>query len=361
MAWFGVHNLSHWALVGISAAFILASTFANLVGVRFVAWLNNMSVTAELCGAGLVIIGVPIAILVSHVHTNSAHYFFTTQGQVKGSIILPLLYASLLSVYIVSAFDLSGTGAEETKKAASVVPTEAVRANVMSWLIGAAFIGMILLVMRDVAGTVNNTDVSGPITFVLNPVLGTFLGTFWEVLAVFALFVNAIILQLGAARVFWAQARDGRFPAPRRVARLNKHRVPVEGIWIAGIISFILTVYSSLFNVLIAMLACSWAAAYGTLALFGLRVRMQGGLPERPYVLKWWKLWYPVAIVWSYIFIGVMIYQNPSQVGVGCAGAFVLGFVIYYVLVPRDDSQASMVTERPVTGHFAEGVEPAID
>jgi hypothetical protein len=31
------------------------------------------------------------------------------------------------------------------------------------------------------------------------------------------------------------------------------------------------------------------------------------------------------------------------------------------VLVPRDDSQASMVTERPVTGTFAEGVQPAVD
>jgi amino acid transporter len=347
MAWFGVHNLSHWALVGISGGFILASTFANLVGVRFVAWLNNMSVTAELAGAGIVIIGVPIAIIfTSGVHTNTFHYFFTTQGTVKGSILLPLAYASLLSVYIVSAFDLSGTGAEETKKASSVVPTEAVRANVMSWLIGAAFIAVILLVMKDVSATVKNTDVSGPITFVLNPVLGHFMGTFWEVLAVFALFVNGIILQLGAARVFWAQARDGRFPAARYVTKLNKHRVPVVGIWIAGVISVLLTVYSSVFNVIIALLACSWAAAYGTLAVFGLRARMQGALPERPYELKWWKLWYPVAIVWSYIFIGVMVYQNPSQVGVGCAVIFVLGFVIYYVLVPRDDSGRSMVVEQ---------------
>jgi amino acid transporter len=351
MAWFGVHNLSHWALVGISAGFILASTFANLVGVRFVSWLNNMSVTAELAGAALVIIGVPIAIIfTSGVHTNTFHYFFTTQGTVKGSILLPLAYASLLSVYIVSAFDLSGTGAEETKMASSVVPTEAVRANVLSWLIGAAFIAVILLVMKDVAGTIANTDVSGPITFVLNPVLGTFLGTFWEALAVFALFVNAIILQLGAARVFWAQARDGRFPAARLVTKLNRHRVPVAGIWIAGFIAFILTVYSSLFNVLIAMLACAWAAAYGTLAVFGLRARLSGGLPDRPYKLKWWKLWYPVAIIWSYVFIFVMIYQNPSQVGVGCAGAFVLGFVIYYLFVPRNDNQRSMVVD--------EGTEP---
>lgn len=361
MAWFGVHNLSHWALVGISAAMILASTFANLVGVRFVAWLNNLSVRAELLGAAIVIIGIPVAIIfTSHVHTNSAHYFFTTQGTVKGSILLPLCYASLLSVYIVSAFDLSGTGAEETKQASSVVPTEAVRANVLSWLIGAVFIAMILLVMKNVSATIANTGVSGPITYVLNPVLGKFMGTFWEVLAVFALFVNAIILQLGAARVFWAQARDGRFPAPRQVVKLNRHRVPVAGIWIAGFIAFILTVYSSLFNVLIAMLACSWAAAYGTLAVFGLRARLKGGLPDRPYKLKWWKLWYPVAIVWSYIFIGIMIYQNPSQVGVGCAGAFVLGFLIYFLFVPRDDSRRSMVVDEDPDPTPPETMQPVL-
>jgi hypothetical protein len=47
----------------------------------------------------------------------------------------PLLYASLMSVYIVSAFDLSGTASEETKHASRVVPTTAVTANVLAWLI----------------------------------------------------------------------------------------------------------------------------------------------------------------------------------------------------------------------------------
>ena len=346
MAWFGVAHLSHWGLVGISAVFLIASTFANLVGVRFVSWLNNMSVAAELAGAALVIIGLPIAFLfVSHAHVNTVHYLFTTQGTVKGSIILPLLYASLLSVYIVSAFDISGTAAEETKQAAKVVPKEAVRANVMSWLIGAAFICVLLLGMKSVPGTINNTDVSGPVSFILKPEIGAFLATFWEVLAVFALLVNAVILQQAGARVIWAQARDGRWPAPRLMSKLNKNRVPVAAVWVGGIIAFLSTVYSSVFTVLIAMLAVGWAAAYGVLAAVGMRARIRGELPERPYVLRWWKLWYPVAIIWSFFFCGVMIYQNPSQVGVGCAGAFVIGILAYYLLVPRDDREATMLTE----------------
>jgi amino acid transporter len=204
-----VINLSHWALVGISAGLILASTIINLLGVRVVAWLNNMRVASELSGAALVIIGLPIAfIFLSHVHVNSFHYLFTTQGTVKGSIILPLLYASLLSVYIVSAFDISGTAGEETKKAASVVPTEAVRTNVMSWLVGAAFIAVVVLGMSSVSKTITNTDVSGPISYILRPELGSPLATIFEALAVFALFVNAVILQQAGARVIWAQARD---------------------------------------------------------------------------------------------------------------------------------------------------------
>jgi amino acid transporter len=103
------------------------------------------------------------------------------------------------------------------------------------------------------------------------------------------------------------------------VAKLNQHRVPVLGIWIGGVIAVLSTVYSSAFNVLIAMLAVGWAGAYGVTILVGLRARLREGLPERPYKLKWWKLWYPLGIFWSFFFCVVMICQNPGQVGVGCA------------------------------------------
>ncbi len=348
MAWFGVSTLTHWELVGVSAAFILLAAFGNLVGVWFVSVLNNMSVAAELFGAALVIIGLPIAfIFVSHAHVNSVHYLFTTQGTVKGSIILPLLYASLLSVYVVSAFDISGTAGEETKGASRVVPREAVRANVMSWLIGAAMLCTLLFAMSSVSRTLSNTYDAGPISYILRPEIGSVLARLFEVVGVFALFVNGVILLQAGARVMWAQARDGRFPAPHAVGLLNKHRVPVIGIWIGVVIAILSTVYSSAFTVLVALLAVGWAAAYGVLAVYGFRARLRNELPERPFVLKWWKLWYPVAIIWSFFFIGIVVYQDPRHVGLGSLGALIVGLILYYVFVPRDDSKK--ITEYLVT------------
>lgn len=40
---------------------------------------------------------------------------FTTSGQVKGSILLPLLYAALLPAIVINGFDVSGNAGEEPK------------------------------------------------------------------------------------------------------------------------------------------------------------------------------------------------------------------------------------------------------
>jgi hypothetical protein len=74
------------------------------------------------------------------------------------------------------------------------------------------------------------------------------------------------------------------------------------------------------------------------LLIIGYRAKLQGLLPEHPYKPRMWKVLYPVAIGWSILFCVVLIYQNPRQVGLGTLGAVVIGLILYYVLVPKDDS-----------------------
>jgi amino acid transporter len=336
MSWFGVDSLTHWQLVGVSALLIVLSTIANLFGVRVVAFLNNLSVVAELAGAALVVVGLAAAFIFSrHAHVNSFHYLFTTQGTVKGSIILPLLYACLLSVYIVSAFDVSGTAGEETKRASRTVPATAVTANALAWIVGTVVILTLVLGIGNFAAVLGSGN---PVGTILHSEIGAAFAAIVTVLAVFALWVNAVILQLAGARVIWAQARDGRFPAARLFARLNREKIPYAGIILGGAIAIAVTFYSSLFAVLIALLAIGWAGAYTVLLIIGYRAKLQGLLPEHPYKPRMWKVLYPVAIGWSILFCVVLIYQNPRQVGLGTLGAVVIGLILYYVLVPKDDS-----------------------
>jgi amino acid transporter len=333
MAWLGFDNLTHWQMVGVSALLVVASTVANLLGVRIVAWLNNASVVAELSAAALIIVGLVLAFIFNkHAHVNSVHYLFTTDGTVKGSVVLPLLFASLFAVFVVSAFDVSGTAGEETKNAARAVPTAAIAANAATWLIGT----VVLLVL--VLGINNLPDVLGaenPVGEILRSNIAQSAATVFTVLAVFALWINAVILQLAGARVIWAQARDGHFPAPRLFARLNHEKIPYAGVILGGVIAIALTVYSSLFAVLIAMLAIAWAGAYGVLLVIGYRTRLRNKLPERPFTVRYWRILYPVCIIWSFVVVAVLIYQDPIHVGIGTVGAGVIGIVVYYLFVPN--------------------------
>jgi amino acid transporter len=345
MSWFGVEHLTHWQLVGVSALLIVMSTIANLFGVRVVAFLNNLSVMAELAGSALIVIGLALAFVFSHhAHVNNFHYLFTTQGTVKGSIILPLLYACLLSVYIVSAFDVSGTAGEETKRASRTVPTTAVTANALAWIVGTVVILMLVLGIGNFSAVLGSAN---PVGAILHSEIGQTFAVVVTVLAVFALWINAVILQLAGARVIWAQARDGRFPAARLFARLNREKIPYAGIILGGAIAIAVTLYSSLFAVLIALLAIGWAGAYTVLLIVGYRAKLRGRLPEHPYSPRLWKLLYPVAIGWSVLFCAVLIYQNPRQVGLGTLGAVVIGIILYYVLVPKHDAIPAL-EEQPV-------------
>jgi amino acid transporter len=134
--------------------------------------------------------------------------------------------------------------------------------------------------VSKVLGAVN------PVQLIMQTEVGKPLATAFTVLAVFALWVNAMILQLAAARVMWAQARDGKFPFPHLFGKLNRERVPHFGICTAGVIAFAMTLYSSLFNVIIAILAIGFCAGYAVLLMVGLRAKLRGELPERPFRLR---------------------------------------------------------------------------
>jgi amino acid transporter len=209
----------------------------------------------------------------------------------------------------------------------------------MAWIIGTVVILTLLLGISNFSAVLGSGN---PVGTILDSEIGKAFAAIVTVLAVFALWVNAVILQLAGARVMWAQARDGRFPAARLFARLNREKIPYAGIILGGVIAIAVTLYSSLFAVLIALLAIGWAGAYTVLLIIGYRAKRQGRLPEHPYKPRMWKILYPVAIGWSILFCAVLIYQNPRQVGLGTLGSVVIGLILYYTLVPKKDSAPAM-------------------
>lgn len=326
MAWFGVTDLSHWESVGVAAVIIFATTCVNLMRVRVVAIVNNIGVGTELLASAVVIFGCIIAWLFFGKHHNGVSFLTHSQGVAGDDLLLPVLYSVLLAAFIVSGFDVSGTAGEETHDASRQVPKQAIRANIATLVIGTLVLLMLMLAVPSVQGTL---DSESPVRYILTSVLGSPLARVFEILAVLALLVNGMVLQLAGARVLWAQARDGAFLGAGWIRKVNRERVPSRGVIVAGLVAFAVTLYSSLFNILAAMLAVSWAAAYMLALMVGLRSRMRGELPDRPYVLRGGNFWYALAIVWSAFIVFILVYQTPGKVGLGTLGIIVVGLVLY--------------------------------
>jgi amino acid transporter len=328
MSWFGFSDLGHWQLVGVSGLLILGTTLVNLLSVKVVSRINNAGVTAELVSATVIIVGCLIAFLFFGRQQQPLSFLATTGGVAEGSIILPLLYSTLLAAFIVSGFDVSGTAGEETHNASREVPRQAIRANVATLVIGSAVLLLLLLSVPSVPGVLESES---PVKYILTPVIGGPLAEVLEVAAVISLLVNGMILQLAGARVLWAQARDGAFVGAGWMRRLNKEQIPVNGVLVSGLVAFAITLYSSLVTILAAILAVTWAFAYLVALIVGLRSRLRGRLPERPFVLRNGTFWYVVAIVWSAVIILTLVYQEPTTVGLGLVGLVVAGLVVYAV------------------------------
>ncbi|MGW0877501.1 APC family permease [Streptomyces sp. NPDC002740] len=342
LGWFGV-SVGHWGLVGAAAGLILVSTLINVASVKLSTRFVNAGVVATLIACALVTVGVVAALIFGDDPVHGAGYLFTSDGTVKGSIIMPLLYAALLPCIVLNGFDVSGNASEETKDAARAVPKAMVRANLGSYGFGTVVILLLILAMGRVTDTLASVQ---PVTFILSPVLGHDLAKIFEALAVLGLFVSAVVLQLAGARVLWAQARDNKLPLSSRFAALNKEHVPAFAVWITAGVAVLSTLWSSLYVVLIAMTVVLWVAGYGVLLTVMWIGKLRGTVPTAAYRVRGWRVIFPLTIVWSLSLCVVLIYQNPRQVGLGLLIAFVAGLVVYAVSPARNSGRHPV---RPVS------------
>ena len=357
LSWFGVNLTGHWQTFGWAVILIVASTVINLTAVKIAAAFNNtVGVVAEFFAIAIVIIGVIIAVIATGHHFNGVGTLTSTGGILAHgqSAVLPFLFALLVPVFVISGFDVNGTAGEETGHASRTVPRAMLIANFATFAIGTVMVLFTVLLIHDPAAAAHSPDV---IRYVLGPVLGSATATTFEVLAVVSLFVNMMILQLTAARVMWAQARDGQAPFPRAMTRLSKDRVPVTAVIVAAVIAVLLIVYTGLLTVLLSMTAILWAAGYAMLIAVLIYAKYRKLLPARPFRNgRWSPLVDGLALIWSVVFCVILIKSNPKDIGWGFAGTIAVGIILYYVLIPgkrrgvlRDVRSDSEIEESGVT------------
>jgi amino acid transporter len=336
LSWFGVTLTGHWQTLGWAVLLIALSTIINLTAVKIAAAFNNtVGVIAEFIAIGIVIIGVLAAVLFTGHSFTSPHTLFTTSGLVHGSAFLPFLFALLVPVFVISGFDVNGTAGEETEHAARTVPRAMLTANFATFAIGTVLVLLTVLLIRNPAQAVDGTH-PDIIKYALGLVLPSWVATTFEVMAVVSLFVNMMILQLTAARVMWAQARDGQAPFPRTLTKLSRERISITAVIVGAVLAVLLIAYTGLLTVLLSMVAILWAAGYAVVVGVLIYAKRRRLLPVRPFSNgRWSPLVDWTALIWSVVFCAILIKQNPKLVGGGFAGTIAIGIFLYFVLIPR--------------------------
>ncbi|MDT2006633.1 APC family permease [Rhodococcus opacus] len=331
-SWFGYTDLSPTTTTLWALGLIAFVTIVNISGVRIAALLNNLGVFAEIAGI-IVIIGA--LVFFKYDRAPSATLFDTGGTTTTAALwFAPFLFAMMLPAFTISSFDATGNAAEETKNAARNAPLGTVLANTSAYIVGIVFIYLLVRAIPNVDDVVASDT---PVKLILDSSVGSTTTVIFEAMAILALIANMAMVQLTAVRVLWSQARDRQIPAARWFHKLNGNKIPINATLVVAGLSVLFAMWSSLLAVLAALTALAWALAYGVVVTVGLPAVLKKKLPPHPFNLgKLAPLVFVVAVLWSVVLCGILIWSDWLRVGVGMLVVIVLGFGIY-ALIPAVD------------------------
>jgi amino acid transporter len=336
--WLGISTPDFTQTTIIAAVVIALITAINIVGIRFASVINNIGVLAELFGLSTVIV-----LLLFHGLHQSPSFLFEHGGTDANGLLVPFLTVLLMPVFIIGSFDSTGHVGEETKDAATTAPRGVLIANFGSYIYAIIALVILLLAIPDLGEAMKST---APITYIVTQNLGETIANVLIAVVVVSFIVNMQILELTAGRIFWAQARDGQAPAAGWLRKVGSSATPTNATIVAGIFAFAFTLYSSALAVLAAASALGQIGSYAVTMAAGILGKRRGTLPKRPWNYgRWTPIIDWVAVIWAFFVSGVIVWQNPSQVGPGALGIVVAGLLIYYLGIPS--SRRGVMTVEP--------------
>ena len=195
-----------WATWPLLVAILGSHAALNVVSVRVVARLNDLSATVHLVGV-LVLVGLLFAFGKAHPFSWVAETGFTTRPD--GSYPLGFLNALILGMWTFTGFDASAHVSEETHDPARRAPWGIVSAVVVSAVAGYALVVALTLAIEDLPAT---AAADQPALFVLRHALGEGVGRAAMGLAILAMWFCGLSSVTSASRMLFAFARDEGLP-----------------------------------------------------------------------------------------------------------------------------------------------------
>ncbi len=327
----GTARLITVLLLVIQAVIVIAS-------VRIVGWTNSLAVVVELAIVVLLGIALVVAVLVTGdgstatlfsqgIAGGDPHYFAVGGG---------LMAATIMGLSTLVGFEASANMAEEAKD-----PFRSVPRAIVGSVVAAAVLGMLFVIALTVAITdVRRVSESGsPVAEIMRDQFGPVLERPLLVVIGFAFFAAALVAMAAAARMVFAMARDGRFPAHslfKKVNRRTQTPIPATLLVLALGIGLMIVMPGGALIQLILAGAIFMFLAYAITIVLYLAVRSRLDRQEGAWDLGRFEM--PVAIValvWVVVALFVAIVTSATAAPLLIVVGLVLAGGVYFVYLLR--------------------------
>jgi amino acid transporter len=281
----------------ITYAIILAvHATMNILGIRLVALLNDISVWWHIGGV-LLIVG---ALLFFAPHNPGGLSFAFKTGFTQSGF--PFWYAFLLGLllaqYTFTGYDASAHVSEETVGANTRAPWGIVMSIVVSAIAGYILLMGLILAIPDLSKAAGLGY--GAVPYILQSGLGTDTAFVLIGVAVVAQFFCGMSSVTSNSRMIYAFSRDGAMPLSKTWHTLSRRRIPANAVVLAVVCAFLLAV-PSLWNT-VAYFAITSISVIGLYIAYAIPVLLRRLNPN--FVHGVWHLgrysaiigW--VAVVW---------------------------------------------------------------
>lgn len=262
------------ATLAVYLAVLASHALLNVVSVRLVAWLNDLSATVHV--VGVVVLTV---LLLVFARRHGGGYLADRSFTSLSSYPLGFCNALILGMYTFTGYDASAHMSEETHDPARRAPIGILTAVGVSAVAGYAYLVGLTLAIDDLPALAK--DDHAPLT-ILQHGLGPTAGRWGMGLAIFAMWFCGLSSVTSASRTLYAFSRDDGLPFSAAIRKVHPTlKTPHVAIAVAFVAPAVLVVAtsrleSSFFDAMVSMATMGLYVSYALPIGLGLVARGRG-------------------------------------------------------------------------------------
>ncbi|AOL16642.1 hypothetical protein BFU36_07935 [Sulfolobus sp. A20] len=307
----------------VTLGFLLAFFLIQYFGVKLVARTNDIMTWIKVIGLVAFMIITPILVFHPNNFSPPPKYGGIAPYGLSGSLI-----ASSITVYAYAGFRQPIDYAEEMKNPGKDIPRAVILSIILSFII---YLGLSIIFLGALNWNVIGTapfnwtyisTLSAPIPQEFSGKLAT-LGVYFFVIAVIATISSTLVYFGSAARVLYANAKNGYMP--KSFLKLNSSGVPYVSLIVSLVIGVIYMLAFPQFLSEAGIFSVASVVSYAPAAVSLLVLRVLDPSRNRVYRLNYANIIAPIAFAAG----GLMIYWATYPTTLYTIGSVLVGIPIY--------------------------------